>query len=198
MNTESPSEKLILASSSKYRKLLLQRYGIPFDCQSPEIDESPLPGESPAELVARLATQKAETISKENPQAIVIGSDQMAVFNGQIVGKPGSYDAALEQLTDFSGQLVEFLTAVSVQSHHIQFREQHTDSTRVLFRELEREEIERYLKKEKPFDCAGAFKAESLGIVLFESISSEDPTALVGLPLIRTAAMLRRAGLKLP
>ena len=198
MNTESPSEKLILASSSKYRKLLLQRYGIPFDCQSPEIDESPFPGESPAELVARLATQKAKTISKENPQAIVIGSDQMAVFNGQIVGKPGSYEVALEQLTGFSGQLVEFLTAVSVQSHHIQFREQHTDSTRVRFRTLEQEEIERYLQKEKPFDCDGAFKAESLGVVLFESISSEDPTALVGLPLIRTAAMLRQAGLRLP
>ena len=198
MNTESPPEKLILASSSKYRKTLLQRFGIPFDCKSPDIDESQLPGESPVDLVARLATQKAETVSKENPQAIVIGSDQMAVFNGQIVGKPGSYDAALEQLTGFSGQLVEFLTAVSVQSHHIHFREQYTDSTRVRFRTLEREEIERYLQKEKPFDCAGAFKAESLGIVLFESISSEDPTALVGLPLIRTAAMLREAGVKLP
>jgi len=198
MNTESLPEKLILASSSKYRRMLLQRFGIPFDCQSPEIDESPLPGESPVELVARLATQKAEAVSRKNPQAIVIGSDQMAVFNRQIVGKPGSYAAALEQLTGFSGQLVEFLTAVSVQSHHIHFREQHTDSTRVLFRDLEREEIERYLQQEKPFDCAGAFKAESLGIVLFESISSEDPTALVGLPLIRTAAMLRRAGIKLP
>lgn len=198
MNTESPPEKLILASSSKYRKLLLQRYGIPFECRSPEIDESPLPGESPVELVARLATQKAETVSRENPQAIVIGSDQMAVFNGQIVGKPGSYEAALEQLSGFSGQPVEFLTAVTVQSHHNHFREQCTDSTRVLFRELKREEIERYLLKEKPFDCAGAFKAESLGIVLFESINSEDPTALVGLPLIRTAAMLRRAGVKLP
>jgi septum formation protein len=198
MNTESLPEKLILASSSKYRKMLLQRFGIPFACQSPEIDESPLPGESPHALVTRLATQKAEIVSAKNPQAVVIGSDQMAVFNGQIVGKPGSYEAALEQLTGFSGQLVEFLTAVSVQSHHIQFREQHTDSTRVRFRTLEQEEIERYLQKEKPFDCAGAFKAESLGVVLFESISSEDPTALVGLPLIRTAAMLRRAGLRLP
>lgn len=198
MNAESPPEKLILASSSKYRKLLLQRYGIPFDCRSPEIDESPLPGETPVELVARLATHKAAVVSEKDPKAIVIGSDQVAVFNGQIVGKPGNYKAALEQLTGFSGQLVEFLTAVSVQSHHIQFREQHIDSTRVLFRDLEQEEIERYLQREKPFDCAGAFKAESLGIVLFESISSEDPTALVGLPLIHTAAMLRRAGLKLP
>jgi septum formation protein len=198
MNTESLPEEVILASSSKYRKILLRRFGIPFGCQSPEIDESPLSGESPVELVARLANQKAQAVSEKRTQAVVIGSDQIAVFNGQIIGKPGSYEAALKQLSDFSGQLVEFLTAVSVQSHHIRFREQHTDSTRVLFRDLEREEIERYLVKEKPFDCAGAFKAEALGIVLFESISSEDPTALVGLPLIRTAAMLRRAGVKLP
>ena len=198
MNTESLPEKLILASSSKYRRMLLQRLGIPFDCLPPEIDESPLPGESPLDLVTRLANRKAETVSRKNTQAIVIGSDQMAVFNGQIVGKPGSYEAALEQLTGFSGQLVEFLTAVSVQSRHIQFSEEHTDSTKVRFRTLQRDEIERYLQKEKPFDCAGAFKAESLGITLFESIISDDPTALVGLPLIRTAAMLRRAGLKLP
>ncbi len=198
MNTESPSEKLILASSSKYRKMLLQRFGIPFDCQSPEIDETALPGESPTEWVTRLAIRKAETVSRRNPQAIVIGSDQMAVFNGRIIGKPGSYEAALEQLAGFSGQIVEFLTAISVQSHQIQFSEQHTDVTKVRFRTLQRDEIERYLQKEKPFDCAGAFKAESLGIALFDNIISEDPTALVGLPLIRTAAMLRRAGLKLP
>ncbi|MFC1777071.1 Maf family protein [Pseudomonadota bacterium] len=198
MNTESLPEKLILASSSKYRRKLLQRFGIPFGCQSPEIDETVLPGESPAELVARLATRKATVVSKKKPRAIVIGSDQIAVFNGRIIGKPGNYEAALEQLAGFSGQVVEFLTTVSVQSHQIQFSEQHTDSTKVRFRTLQRDEIERYLQKEKPFDCAGAFKAESLGIALFDSIISEDPTALVGLPLIRTAAMLRRAGLKLP
>jgi len=198
MNTESLPEKLILASSSKYRRKLLQRFGIPFGCQSPEIDETVLPGESPAELVARLATRKAKVVSKKKPRAIVIGSDQIAVFNGRIIGKPGNYEAALEQLAGFSGQVVEFLTTVSVQSHQIQFSEQHTDSTKVRFRTLQRDEIERYLQKEKPFDCAGAFKAESLGIALFDSIISEDPTALVGLPLIRTAAMLRRAGLKLP
>jgi len=198
MNTESLPEKLILASSSKYRRKLLQRFGIPFGCQSPEIDETVLPGESPAELVVRLATRKAKVVSKKKPRAIVIGSDQIAVFNGRIIGKPGNYEAALEQLAGFSGQVVEFLTTVSVQSHQIQFSEQHTDSTKVRFRTLQRDEIERYLQKEKPFDCAGAFKAESLGIALFDSIISEDPTALVGLPLIRTAAMLRRAGLKLP
>jgi len=198
MNTESLPAKLILASSSQYRKMLLQRFGIPFECQSPEVDESPLPGESPLALVTRLATLKAESIGKKNPRAIVIGSDQMAVSDGEIIGKPGNYEVALRQLKGFSGQSVEFLTTVSVQSHHIQFSERYTDITRVRFRTLQQDEIERYLQKEKPFDCAGAFKAESLGIVLFEGITSEDPTALVGLPLIRTAAMLRRAGLKLP
>ena len=198
MNAESLPEKLILASSSKYRKELLKRLGIPFDCQTPHIDETPLPDESPAALANRLAVQKAEAISMKNPHAVVIGSDQVAVCNQQIIGKPGSHEAAFDQLSGFSGQSVEFLTAVSVQSHHLQLKEKHTDCTRVLFRTLQPDEIRRYLQKEKPFDCAGAFKAEALGIVLFESIISEDPTALVGLPLIRTAAMLRKAGLKLP
>jgi septum formation protein len=198
MNTESLPEKLILASSSKYRKELLDRLGIPFDCQSPQIDESPLPGEAPHGLVSRLALQKAEAISRRNPLAVVIGSDQLAIFNGDIIGKPLDHEAAFDQLTAFSGQSVEFLTAVSVLSHDRHFVKQHTDSTRVRFRDLDSDEIERYLNKEQPYDCAGAFKAEALGIVLFESISSEDPTALVGLPLIRTADMLRLAGLKLP
>ncbi len=133
-----------------------------------------------------------------NPQAIVIGSDQIAVFEGRIIGKPGNHRTAVAQLSSFSGQVVEFLTAVSVQCRASGFNEQHIDTTRVRFRHLDNDEIERYLEAEKPYDCAGAFKAESLGIVLFESISSEDPTALIGLPLIRTAAMLRKAGLRLP
>jgi len=198
MNSESLSSRLILASSSKYRKILLNRFGIPFECQSPEIDETAHNHESPFELVERLAAEKAEAINRAHPRAIVIGSDQLAVFNGQIIGKPGTHQAALEQLTSFSGQVVEFLTAVSVQSMENSFKEQYTDRTRVCFRTLQADEIERYLEKEKPFDCAGAFKAESLGITLFERISCEDPTALIGLPLIRTAAMLRRAGLQLP
>jgi len=142
--------------------------------------------------------QKAASISAQHPLAVVIGSDQLAVFNGEVIGKPGTYPVALEQLQSFSGQVVEFLTAVAVQCRDSGFAEQYTDCTRVSFRRLGLEEIERYLEKEKPFDCAGAFKAESLGIVLFERISSGDPTALIGLPLIRTAAMLRQAGLQLP
>lgn len=178
--------------------MLLQRLGIPFTCQSPDIDELPINGESPSSLVERLAAWKAETASHKHPQAVVIGSDQLAVFNGQIIGKPGGYQAAQKQLTAFSGQTVEFLTAISVQCQHSGFSELHTDRTRVSFRNLHPDEIDRYLDKEKPFDCAGAFKAESLGITLFEQINSEDPTALIGLPLIATASILRRSGFQLP
>jgi septum formation protein len=198
MNNESLPARLILASSSKYRKLQLQRFGIPFDCESPEIDETALNNESPLELVGRLAVKKAEAVSRQYPQAVVVGSDQIAVFDGQVIGKPGTHQAARKQLSSFSGQVVEFLTAISVLCRESDFSEQYTDCTRVCFRTLQDEEIERYLQQEKPYDCAGAFKAESLGIVLFERIISEDPTALIGLPLIRTAAMLRSAGLPLP
>jgi len=178
--------------------MLLQRFGIPFECLSPAIDENCRSDEKPIDLVVRLASEKARAVSNENPRSIIIGSDQLAVFKDRIIGKPGSHRMAVEQLSSFSGQAVEFLTAVSVQCRASGFEEQHIDTTRVRFRHLHRNEIERYLDAEKPYDCAGAFKAESLGIVLFESISSEDPTALIGLPLIRTAAMLRNAGLRLP
>ena len=176
----------------------MRRFGIPFTSQTPGIDENTRVNESPGDLVGRLAYEKAECVRNKNPQAIVIGSDQIAVFEGQIVGKPGTHLAAKEQLLSFSGRLIEFFTAVSVQCSDTGFRERYIDSTRVRFRHLHADEIERYLKAETPYDCAGAFKAESLGIVLFESIESDDPTALIGLPLIRTAAMLRRAGLRLP
>jgi septum formation protein len=198
MNSESLSASLILASSSKYRKLLLSRFGIPFECFSPDIDESAVVSEAPIDLVTRLATEKAQSVSKSNRRAVVIGSDQVALFKGRIIGKPGNHEAATQQLSSFSGQVVEFLTAVSVQCLDRDFTELHIDTTRVHFRVLEAAEIERYLQAEQAYDCAGAFKAESLGIVLFERISSEDPTALIGLPLIHTAAMLRRAGLQLP
>jgi len=198
MNSESLAERLILASSSKYRRVLLERLGVPFVCRASAIDETARNGESPLDLVTRLAAEKAQAVSDANPGAIVIGSDQVAVFNGGVVGKPGNFDKALEQLSAFSGQVVEFLTAVTVQKPEARFMRQHLDTTSVGFRHLQRAEIERYLEAEKPFDCAGAFKAESLGIVLFEYIRSDDPTALIGLPLIRTAAMLREAGLRLP
>ncbi len=162
------------------------------------VDETCGADEKPLDLVVRLAFEKARAGSNQNPRAIVIGSDQVAVFEGRIIGKPGNHHKATEQLTSFSGQAVEFLTAVSVQCLANGFNEQYVDTTRVTFRQLHGDEIKRYLDAEKPYDCAGAFKAEALGIVLFESISSEDPTALIGLPLIHTAAMLRNAGLRLP
>ena len=198
MNSESLPTRLILASSSKYRKILLRRFDIPFKCEVPNVDETPGVTETPIDLVARLAVMKAAFVSRANPQAIVIGSDQVAVFENRIIGKPGSFEAATRQLSSFSGRDVDFLTAVSVQCSSNGFSEQYIDTTRVSFRRLQADEIKRYLEAEKPFDCAGAFKAESLGIVLFERVTSEDPTALIGLPLIRTAAILRRAGLSLP
>jgi len=178
--------------------MLLQRLALPFDCESPKTDETAGANEAPADLVSRLATQKALVVANKNPSAIVIGSDQLAVFEDRVVGKPGNHELALQQLMSFSGQSIEFLTAVTVFCREIGFYEQYTDRTRVCFRSLEEEEIERYLQQEKPYDCAGAFKAEALGITLFESIKSDDPTALIGLPLIQTAAMLRKAGLLAP
>jgi septum formation protein len=198
MNSESPSRRLILASASKYRKKLLERLALPFDTQSPATDETAGKDELPADLVSRLATQKALVVANKNPAAIVIGSDQLAVFDNRVVGKPGGHEIAAQQLSEFSGKSVEFLTAVTVFCRELGFYEQHTDSTRVHFRPLTDDEIERYLVQEKPYDCAGAFKAESLGIGLFESIVSTDPTALIGLPLIQTAAMLRNAGVLIP
>lgn len=178
--------------------MLLQRLALPFVCHAPHTDESASKDEAPTDLVSRLATQKALVVANKHPSAIVIGSDQVAVFDDQIVGKPGDYEHALQQLLSFSGRNIEFLTAVTVFCREMGYYEQYTDCTRVNFRTLQSEEIERYLLQEKPYDCAGAFKAESLGITLFESINSDDPTALIGLPLIQTAAMLRNAGLLAP
>ena len=178
--------------------MLLQRLALPFDCHSPDTDESAGPDEAPADLARRLSSQKAQVVAEKNPAAIVIGSDQLAVFGGRIIGKPGNHKAALQQLSSFSGRSVDFLTAVTVLCADKEFSEHYTDHTRVCFRTLQHEEIEHYLLREKPYDCAGAFKAESLGVTLFERIISEDPTALTGLPLIQTAAMLRRAGLSVP
>jgi septum formation protein len=198
MNNESLPERLILASTSKYRKLLLQRLGLPFDCKAPETDETPFAGEAPSELVTRLAAQKAKSVADKYPAAVIIGSDQLAVLNGEILGKPGLHQAAVDQLRACSGQAVEFLTAVSVQIQATNFYEQYLDLTQVCFRTLEDKEIESYLQREKPYDCVGSFKSESLGVTLFERITSDDPTALIGLPLIRTAKMLRSAGFNLP
>lgn len=188
--------ELLLASTSRYRAALLDRLGIRFNAIAPEADETPRAGESPAELVRRLAHLKAANVAERHPEATVIGSDQVATFDHRIVGKPGQPDKAMAQLKAASGKDVTFLTAVSVQQGG---RECATmDVTRVAFRTLQDEEIARYVAQEQPLDCAGSFKAEGLGITLFEHIDAKDPTALIGLPLIWLSQALRDLGYRLP
>lgn len=198
MSHETVSPYIILASSSTYRATLLERLRLPFSVQSPEIDERPLAQEAPHDLVRRLAVQKAMAIAEANRQAVVIGSDQLAFHGEEIIGKPQSVEAASRQLEAFSGETVQFLTSVAVVGVDKAVIGQAVVETRVAFRRLDRKEIERYLEADQPFDCAGSFKAESLGPSLFESMFSQDPTAIIGLPLIETARLLRMAGFKVP
>ncbi len=187
---------LVLASTSRYRRELLSRLTSHFRQESPHVDEAALPGEAPAQLAARLAVAKARAVAARNPNALVIGSDQVADCAGAVLGKPGSIDRAREQLHASSGASVVFHTALClIDTRHVPAREfAALDSTRVAFRSLTDAEIERYLERERPFDCAGSFKSEGLGINLFERIESSDPTALIGLPLIALCGLLRQAG----
>ena len=191
------SYRLLLASTSPYRRELLSRLCIPFGVARPEVDETPHPGESPLALVQRLATAKAAAIAAREADAWVIGSDQVAELDGQPLGKPGGRDAALAQLAAMSGRSVAFRTALCVMHRNLG-RFDALDTTVVRFRDLAADEIVRYVDAEQPFDCAGSFKSEGLGITLFEAVESSDPTALVGLPLIATARLLRQAGFALP
>jgi septum formation protein len=194
--TRSPG-RLLLGSTSPYRRELLNRLRVPFDIASPDVDEAPRPGESPAALAARLAHAKAVALLEGHPDAWILGSDQVAALGQRILGKPGGHPQALAQLMAMSGRTVEFLTAVSLV--HSQGQHIHAlDVTTVRFRTLDDDSMQRYLDAEQPYDCAGSFKAEGLGIALFESITSRDPTALIGLPLIATARMLRQAGFAIP
>lgn len=192
-----PQPHIILASSSPYRKELLSRILNEFDAISPDIDETPFPDEEPIELVARLAQQKALAIAINHPEALVIGSDQVCVLNNQILGKPRTMDKAIEQLKACSGQTVTFYTSLCVTRANETVQNTTVVATKVQFRQLTETEIVRYLEKEQPFDCAGSFKCEGLGIVLFEAIESKDPTALIGLPLIALATKLRELGVQL-
>lgn len=185
---------LILASTSRYRRELLERLRLPFEVQSPDVDEAPGPGEAPAALAMRLARAKARAVAARHPGAVVIGSDQVADLDGQPVGKPGTHERAVQQLSAMSGRTVVFQTAVAVVRQGL-FEEASLAPVTVRFRSLSPDEIERYLRLEQPYDCAGSAKSETLGIALLEAIESDDPTALVGLPLIRTCALLRAAGL---
>src|SRR5262245_28977525 len=189
---------LILASSSLYRRDLLQRLRTPFRTDVAGIDESRRPGEPPRALVTRLAREKALKVAERHPGALVIGADQVAVSEAEILGKPGTAARNIAQLQQASGRPLTFLTAVCLLQSHEQRREEHVDQTVVHFRQLSEEEISRYVELERPYDCAGGFKCEGLGIALFERIESTDPTALVGLPLIWLSAALRRAGVNLP
>ena len=187
---------LILASSSPYRKVLLERLGVPFTSASPDCDERPLPGEEPARLAERLAITKARALAARYPRHLIIGSDQVAALEGTLLGKPGTAERALEQLRRQSGQTVRFHTGVAVLDSAGGRYLVSTDTTSVVFRHLEDDEIRRYLGREKPWDCAGSFKVEGLGIALFERVETLDPTALMGLPLIGLARMLGEFGVR--
>ena len=185
---------LILASTSRYRRDLLARLRLDFEVARPEVDESALPGETPSVLARRLATAKAAAIAVQAPHAWVIGSDQVADLDGRALGKSGGRDAAIAQLQGMSGRPVAFRTAVCVMRGATSF--DALDTTLVHFRNLDHAEIERYVDAEQPFDCAGSFKSEGLGIALFEAIETQDPTALIGLPLIATARLVAPGGLR--
>ena len=191
----APAPSLVLGSTSRYRRELLARLRLPFDVVAPEVDETPLEGEAPAALAMRLALAKARAVAALRPDAVVIGSDQVADLAGEPIGKPGTHERAVQQLRRMSGRTVIFQTALAVARASTGFERVALAPVRVQFRALTDAEIERYLRLEQPYDCAGSAKSETLGIALLEAIESDDPTALVGLPLIRTARLLREAGL---
>ena len=193
---DSAVRPLVLGSTSAYRRELLSRLRLDFTVEPPHVDESPRVGESPEALARRLAAAKAAAVARLHPSSVVIGSDQVADLEGESLGKPGNHANAVAQLLKMSGRTVVFQTAVTVMCQESGFVQHDLAPVRVRFRSLERDEIEAYLRAEQPYDCAGSAKSEGLGIALLEAIDSDDPTALVGLPLIRTCRMLRAAGLR--
>jgi len=193
MSTTRPA--LILGSTSRYRRELLERLRLPFAVHAPDVDETPLAGEVPAALAQRLALAKARAVSAAHPDAVVIGSDQVADLDGSPIGKPGTHARAVEQLRSMRGRSIVFQTAVAVVRGSTGYVGTALAPVTVRFRDLSDTEIEHYLRTEQPYDCAGSAKCETLGIALLEAIDSDDPTALVGLPLIRTCALLRAAGI---
>ena len=195
--TDTAHRNLVLGSTSVYRRELLERLRIPFSVQSPHVDETPLPGERPADLARRLALAKARAVAERFPDCVVIGSDQVADLDGEPLGKPGSHTHAVAQLQRMRGKTVIFQTAVAVVCAQSGFEQLDLAPVKVTFRNLTDAEIAHYLLAEQPYDCAGSAKSEGLGIALLERIDNDDPTALVGLPLIRTSAMLRAAGIPL-
>lgn len=191
------SRPIILGSTSRYRQELLARLGRPFQTAAPDVDETPHGGETPMDLAVRLALAKAREVAQRFPEAVVIGSDQVADLDGTPLGKPGSHDRAVAQLQRMRGQTVVFQTAVAVVCQATGFEQHDLAAVRVVFRPLSDQEIETYLRTEQPYDCAGSAKSEGLGIALLERIDNDDPTALIGLPLIRTCQLLRAAGVSI-
>jgi septum formation protein len=190
------SRTLVLGSTSPYRRELLLRLRLSFEVASPEVDETPLPGEAPRQIAIRLALAKARAVATKFPEAVVIGSDQVADLDGEPLGKPGTHANAVTQLRRMRGRTVIFQTAVAVVCSASGFEQQDLAPVKVVFRRLTDAEIESYLLAEKPYDCAGSARSEGLGIALLDAIVSDDPSALVGLPLMRTCRMLREAGVK--
>ena len=189
---------LVLASSSAYRRALLERLGLPFTVAAPHVDESPLAGETPAATALRLSEWKARAVAVDSHGALVIGSDQVASLEGRPVGKPGHHDAALAQLRAMRGRAVEFHTALCLLDTRSGTMQIENVPTRVEFRDFSDEQAERYLEIDRPYDCAGSAKVEALGIALLARVESADPTALIGLPLIALVRMLERAGVRVP
>lgn len=191
-------QTLVLASTSPFRKSLLEKLQLPFLCAAPNIDETPLSGESAEQLVTRLAQQKAEAMASQYPDALIIGSDQVAVLNGQIIGKPLNHLTATNQLQQASGQRLTFYTGLCLYNAATRTTSTIVDPFHVHFRQLQPEQIERYLLAEQPYQCAGSFKSEGLGISLFERLEGDDPNTLVGLPLIRLIQLLADQGIAVP
>lgn len=185
---------LVLASTSPFRKAILEKLHIPFDTASPEVDESVLPGESPEQLVARLSEAKARAVASRFADALIIGSDQVAVVDGQILSKPGVHEKAVAQLKRASGKRVSFLTGLCLLNTKSNRAQVDVVPFNVIFRQLSEAQIENYLRKEQPYNCAGSFKSEGLGIALFERLEGSDPNTLIGLPLIRLIKMLESEG----
>jgi septum formation protein len=189
------SRKLVLASTSKYRRALLERLGLAFEVAAPGVDEQQLPGEAPADTAARLAALKARSLEGRFPDALIIGSDQVAALGSERLDKPGTHENAARQLRRLSGRIAQFHTAVTLLDSKTGKSESKVVPCRVVFRALDDARIEAYLRREQPYDCAGSAKAEGLGIALIARIETDDPTSLIGLPLIALTAMLERAGL---
>ncbi len=185
---------IVLGSSSPYRRALLQKLGLEFQCASPDIDETPHPGEAPEDLVARLAREKAVAIAQRHPRALIIASDQVALLEGEILGKPGGHEEATRQLRNCSGKVVTFLTSLALLNSASQTMQLEVVPYSVHFRQLGETQIEHYLRAEQPYNCAGSFKSEGLGIALFEKLEGDDPNTLIGLPLIRLVKMFEQEG----